>query len=115
METQTQNAGETTPWVMLGSAKDGASPGNAAGIAAAVASIVDDWHSAGRIMWSGSLGNGRSGMAVFEATRGDAEAVFQKYRDACGESLDCFLYEWDAMPILSLLSGGGKAAAAQVQ
>lgn len=114
METQTQNAGETIPWVMLGSAKEGADPANAAGIASAVRSIIDDWHSAGRIMWSGSLGNGRSGMAVFEATRGDAEALFQRYRGACGESLDCFLYEWDAMPILSLLSGG-KAAEAQAQ
>lgn len=114
METQTQNAGgATTPWVMLGSAKDGANPGNAGGIASAVQSIIDDWHSTGRIMWSGSLGNGKSGMAVFEATRGDAEALFQRYRDACGDSLDCFLYEWDAMPILSLLSGGRAEAQAQ--
>ncbi len=114
METQNQGAAEaTTPWVMLGTAKEGADPGNAEGIATAVRSIIDDWHSAGRMMWSGALGNGTSGMAVFEATRGDAEAVFQRYRDACGESLDCFLYEWDAMPLLSLLSGGRPGAQAQ--
>ena len=114
METHTQGAQEaTTPWVMLGTAKEGADPGDAGGIAVAVRSIIDDWHSAGRIMWSGALGNGASGMAVFEATRGDAEAVFQRYRDACGKSLDCFLYEWDAMPILSFLSGGRPAAQPQ--
>ena len=112
METSPSNSGEaTTPWVMLGSVKKGANPGDAEGLAGAVMSIVDDWHAAGRILWSGALDNGQSGMAVFEATRSDAEALFQRYRDACGGTLDCFLYAWDAMPLLSLLSNQQKMAA----
>ena len=113
METQLQKTGEaTSPWVLLGSVKDGANPADADRLAGAVRSIIDDWHAAGRIMWSGALDNGKSGMAVFEATPGDARALFERYRDACGGSLDCFLYAWDAMPILSLLSDQRGAAQA---
>lgn len=113
METQLQDAAETTPWVLLGSVKDGADPAGAERLVDTVRTIVDEWHAAGRIMWSGELDNGKSGMAIFEATPGDAQALFRRYRDACSGQLDCFLYAWSAMPMLSLLSSRRGAAQAR--
>jgi hypothetical protein len=43
-------------------------------------------------------------MAVFEATKNDADGFFKKYDKICSGILEYSMYEWDAMPILSVLS-----------
>jgi hypothetical protein len=55
-------------------------------------------------MWSGSFENQPSSMAVFEATAEEANQFYREYSDACENQLVHYLYQWDAMPILSVLS-----------
>ena len=55
-------------------------------------------------MWSGTFDNQVSSMAVFEATEQEAKEFFKKYENICSDILTYHLYQWDAMPILSILS-----------
>ena len=99
---------ETRPWVLISVVKDGASADDLDGLGPQVRTLVDEWQSRGRIMWSGSFDDGATGMAVFEATKQEADEFFKKYDGACSGILEYTMYGWDAMPVLSLLSGGAR-------
>ena len=43
-------------------------------------------------------------MTIFEATDEEANKFYQEYSDACENVLVHYLYQRDAMPILSILS-----------
>ena len=55
-------------------------------------------------MWSGSFNTQPSSMAVFEATEQDAKKFYAEYSKECDGVLVHHMYQWDAMPILSVLS-----------
>ncbi len=95
---------EIAPWVLVSSIKEDTNPQDIESIAPQIASLVDEWQSMGRIMWSGSFDDDKTGMAVFEATKQEADMLFKKYGDICSGVLNYYLYKWDAMPILSVLS-----------
>ncbi len=95
---------ETKPFVLVSNIRDDANPQDLERIAPQVATLVDEWQSKGRIMWSGAFDNETSSMAVFEATEQEAKELFAKYEKICSGVLNYYLYQWDAMPILSLLS-----------
>ena len=92
------------PWVLLSSIRPDTNPSDVQRIVPEIQAIVDQWQSAGKIMWSGPLDNDKSGMAVFEADERAARDLYNKYTKICKGILDCYLYQWDAMPILSVLS-----------
>ena len=92
------------PWVLISNIKDDADMQALDDIAPQVSSLVDEWHGQGRIMWSGAFDNQVSSMAVFEATKDEADEFFKKYDKICSGVLEYTMYEWDAMPILSFLS-----------
>ena len=95
---------ETKPWVLVSNIKESTNPEDLGRIAPQVTLLVDEWQSQGRIMWSGAFDNQRSSMAVFEATDEEAREFFKKYESICSNVLNYYLYQWDAMPILSVLS-----------
>ena len=95
---------ETKPWVIISVFKDNTNPEDIERIGPQIQSIVDEWQSTGNIMWSGPFGDNLTGMAVFEATKSDANGFFKKYDKICSGILEYSMYEWDAMPILSVLS-----------
>lgn len=95
---------DVKPWVLVSNIKEDVNPQDLQQIAPQVASLVDEWQSTGRIMWSGAFDNETSSMAVFEATEDEAREFFKKYENACSGVLNYHLYQWDAMPILSVLS-----------
>jgi len=95
---------ETNPWVLVTSIKEDASSKDLERITPQVTALVDEWQSKGRIMWSGAFDNEQSSMAVFETTEQEAQDFFKKYNSVCSGILNSYLYKWDAMPILSLLS-----------
>jgi len=97
---------EQKPWVLISVIKDGTTPEELESVAPRVKELVDEWQSKGRIMWSGSFDDGVTGMAVFEAAKDEADDFFKKYDEACSDKLEYTMYGWDAMPVLSLLSGG---------
>jgi hypothetical protein len=95
---------ETKPWVIITVFKEQVNPSDIERIAPQIQSLTDDWQSAGKIMWSGPFNDDVTGMAVFEATKKEADDFFKKYDQICSGILEYSMYEWDAMPILSVLS-----------
>ena len=95
---------ETKPWVLVSSIQKDTNPEDLVRISPQISELVDEWQSQGRIMWSGAFDNELTSMAVFEATETEAKEFFQKYEDVCSGILNYYLYQWDAMPILSVLS-----------
>lgn len=95
---------ETKPWVLVSSINKDVNMQDLQRISPQVSALVDDWHSQGKIMWSGAFDNDVSSMAVFEATEQEAKEFFKKYEDVCSGILTYELYQWDAMPLLSVLS-----------
>ena len=95
---------ETKPWVIITVFKDQVNPLDIERIAPQIQDLTDDWQSTGKIMWSGPFNDDVTGMAVFEATKNEANDFFKKYDQICSGILDYSMYEWDAMPILSVLS-----------
>ena len=95
---------ETKPWVIITVFKENTNPQDIERIGPQIQGIVDDWQSTGNIMWSGPFSDNLTGMAVFEAKKNDADSFFKKYDKICSGILEYSMYEWDAMPILSVLS-----------
>ena len=95
---------EIRPWVLVSNIKENTKPLDLEMISPQVAALVDEWQSNGRIMWSGAFENEQSSMAVFEATEDEAKEFFKKYESICSGVLNYYLHQWDAMPILSVLS-----------
>jgi len=95
---------ETKPWVIISNVKENPDAEKMQNLPSQVASLVDDWQSRGRIMWSGPFDNEVSSMAVFEATESEAKEFFAKYDSCCSGVLEYSMYQWEAMPILSVLS-----------
>jgi len=98
------NQQETKPWVLVSSIQKETKPIDLEMITPQISTLVDEWQSQGRIMWSGAFDNQVSSMAVFEATEQEAKEFFKKYENICSGILTYELYQWDAMPILSVLS-----------
>jgi hypothetical protein len=95
---------ETKPWVLVTNVKEDINQQDLEHIAPQVSALVDEWQSQGKMMWSGPFDNENSSMAVFEATENEAKEFFKKYDDVCSKVLTSHLYQWGAMPLLSVLS-----------
>ena len=95
---------EIKSWVLVSSVKKNTNPLDLEKILSPVLSLVDEWQSNGKIMWSGAFDNAISSMAIFEATEQEAKDFFTKYQSICSEILTYEMYQWDAMPLLSFLS-----------
>jgi hypothetical protein len=98
----TQTVQEKKLWVLVSSLKENSSDANLERIAPAMSGLIDQWHSQGKFVWSGPL-NEKSGMAIFEATEQDANQFFEQNKKICSDALDSYLYQWGALPFLSLL------------
>lgn len=95
---------ETKPWVLVSNVQEDTKAADLQVIAPQISALVDEWQSRGKIMWSGAFDDERSSMAVFEATEDEAKEFFKKYESICSGVLNYYLHQWDAMPILSVLS-----------
>lgn len=100
----TQKLSENKVWVLVSSLKENAKQADLEQIVPKVSSLVDKWNSKGKFVWSGPLDNNTSGMAVFEATKDEAKQFLEEQRHVSSEALDSYLYQWDALPFLSLLN-----------
>jgi hypothetical protein len=95
---------ETNPWVIITVVKENVNPNDLQNIAPQIQSLIDEWQSQGKLMWSGAFSDNLTGMAVFEGTKQEADKFFKKYDSVCSGLLDYSMYSWDAMPLLSVLS-----------
>jgi hypothetical protein len=104
MSQQEQVLQETRPWVLISVYRDNTNPNDLQRISPQIQNLIDEWQSTGKIMWSGAFSDNATGMAVFDATKQEANEFYDKYDKICSGILEYTMYQWDAMPILSLLS-----------
>lgn len=95
---------ELKPWVIVSSIAKDVTEQDLERIRPKIVSLVDNWQSSNKTMWSGSFNNQPSSMAIFEATDEEANKFYKEYSDVCENVLVHYLYQWDAMPILSVIS-----------
>lgn len=96
-------ASQRKPWVLVSSLRENTNEQDIERIRPGISNLVDQWQSQGRILWSGALNDNKTGLAIFEATDAEADELYKKYDQICKDALDYYLYQWDAMPLLSFL------------
>ena len=106
MSQQEQVLQEKRPWVLISIFKESTNADELQRITPQIQTLIDEWQSKGKIMWSGPFSDNATGMAVFEATESEANEFYQKYDKVCSGILEYTMYQWDAMPLLSFLSQG---------
>ncbi len=105
--------GEKSPYVLVSVFREDAKEQDVAQAAGKIATIIDEWNMQGNMIWSGSFDDNKTAMSVVEGTKSDIDAFFKKYDDTCKSFLSSYMYQWDAMPLLSLI--GHKQAAATLE
>ena len=99
-----QELREIRPWVIITVFKENTNLNDLQRISPQIQNLVDEWQSQGKIVWSGAFNDNATGMAVFEGTEQEANEFYSKYDKICSGTLQYSMYQWDAMPILSVLS-----------
>ncbi len=94
---------DKTPYVLVSVFKEDANEQEVVGAAGRIATIIDDWNSKGNMIWSGAFDDNKTSMSVIEGDQKEVESFFKTYNDASKSFLSSYMYQWDAMPILSLL------------
>ncbi|MDH5568451.1 MAG: hypothetical protein OEX98_01495 [Nitrosopumilus sp.] len=95
---------EIKPWVIITIFKESINVEDLQRISPQIQNLIDEWQNKGRMMWSGAFNDNATGMAVFEGTEREANEVYSKYDKICSGVLEYSMYQWDAMPVLSILS-----------
>lgn len=98
-----QNNQEKKLWVLVSSVKENANDEDLQKIAPSVSNLIDKWQSNGKFVWSGPFNDNKTAMAVFAATKDEADKIYKQNDEISSEVLDSYLYQWDALPLPSLL------------
>ena len=99
-----QELQEIRPWVIITVFKENTNPNDIQRISPHVQDLVDEWQTQGKMMWSGAFNDNATSMTVFEGTEQEANEFYNKYDGICSGVLQYSMYQWDAMPLLSVLS-----------
>ena len=102
------------PYVLVSVFKEDAKPEEIANAAPALSLLIDEWHNAGKMIWSGAFDDNKTAMSVIEATKTEAEAFYAKYDNTTKPFLATYMYQWNAMPLLSLIGDNQNHASLQV-
>ena len=92
-----------SPYVLVSIFKEDANQQDVEQTTSKIATMIDEWNIQGNMIWSGSFNDGNASMSVIEGSKIEAESFFTKYDSTCKSFLSSYMYQWDAMPILSLL------------
>ena len=102
------------PFVLVSVFKEDAKPEEIVNIKPALSLIIDEWHNSGKMIWSGSFDDNKTAMSVIEATKNEAESFYTRYDNVTKSFLATYMYEWNAMPLLSLIGDKQNQASLQV-
>ena len=94
---------EKKPYVLVSSFKEDAKQEDVEQSTPSLALILDEWQLSGKMIWSGSFDDNKSAMSIIEAGKNEADEFLIKYNNATSTFLSTYMYQWDAMPLLSLL------------
>ena len=101
-----QELQEIRPWVIITVFTENTNPNDVQRISPQIQDLVDEWQTQGKMMWSGAFNDNATSMTVFEGTEQEANGFYKKYDRICAGVLQYSMYQWDAMPLLSVLSQG---------
>ncbi|HEX5458078.1 MAG TPA: hypothetical protein VFX64_06805 [Candidatus Nitrosotalea sp.] len=93
---------EKPTWVLVSSIHDNTNANDFVKITPQVVQLVDERQSEGRFVWSGPLSDNKTGIAIFQGTKDEANGFLTRYNKICSGILNAYMYQWDAMPLLSL-------------
>ena len=99
-----QELQETKPWVIITVFKEDTNANDLQRISPQIQNLVDEWQSKGKMIWSGAFNDNATAMTVFEGPEQEANEFYDKYDKICSGVLEYSMYQWDAMPVLSILS-----------
>ena len=99
-----QELQEIRPWVIITVFKENTNLNDLPRISPQIQNLVDEWQSQEKMLWSGAFNDDATSMTVFEGTKQEANEFYSKYDKICSGILQYSMYQWDAMPILSVLS-----------
>ena len=102
------------PYVLVSVFKADAKPEEIANAAPALSLLIDEWHNAGKMIWSGAFDDNKTAMSVIEATKDEAEAFYAKYDNTTKPFLATYMYQWNAMPLLSLIGDNQNHASLEI-
>ena len=68
-----------------------------------VEKLNEQWFEKGDFIWAGSFDDKKTSMAIFEAVEDKARKYFDNYSKICLDSLDSNIYQWDALPLFTIL------------
>jgi len=102
--SQTLETENNKLWVLVSSLKETATSDDLQRITPSVSTLFDQWYSRGKFVLSGPLDNNTTGLAIFEAAENEAKQLLEEHKRASSDALDSYIYQWDALPFLSLLN-----------
>ena len=102
------------PYVLVSVFKEDVKPEEISNAVPALSLLIDEWHNAGKMIWSGAFDDNKTAMSVIEATKDEAEAFYAKYDNTTKPFLATYMYQWNAMPLLSLIGDNQNHASLQV-
>lgn len=68
-----------------------------------VEKLNEQWFEKGDFIWAGSFDDKKTSMAIFEAVEDKARKYYDDYSKICLDSLDSTIYQWDALPLFTIL------------
>ena len=102
MSQTTKTDSEKKLWVLVSSLRQNTTEDDLKRLSPSVSELLDEWQSGGKFIWSGPLGDRKTGLAIFEGTRKEANHFYNQYEKICSGILDFHLSKWDALPLLTL-------------
>lgn len=97
MSKTIQEIAQKELWVLVSQLKENADNSELERIAPRVLSIIDQWNNSGKFIWSGPFGDNAGGMAVFEATKDEANRFAADYGKIASDVLIYYVYKWDVL------------------
>ena len=91
-------------WVIISSRKENGQTHELEIIKPLMKKLNEEWFLGGDFIWAGSFDDNKTSMVIFETTEEKARKYFAKYDKICLKSLENKLYQWDALPLLSILA-----------
>ncbi len=102
MTQQLQTPKEDKLWVLVSVMKENTTDYDLDRIAPSVSKLIDSWNAKGKFVLSGPFNDNKSGMAIFQGTEEEANSFFEENKKAISDVLESYMYQWEALPILSI-------------
>ena len=90
-------------WVIISTRKKDLHENELEIIKPMVEKLNEQWFEKGDFVWAGGFDDEKTSMAIFEATEEKAKKHFDSYSKICAGSLTANLFQWDAMPLFTIL------------